>query len=59
MKIKFFTILKNIDNFYLFSRLYENYFNKINKKLSKKIINIPFSTSKFKGLNTFSRMLEK
>ena len=42
----------------MFSRLYENYFIKINKKLSKKLLIYTLLLPKFKGLNTFSRMLE-
>ena len=38
--------------------IYENYFKKFDKELSKRILNIHPSLPKFKGLNTFSRMLK-
>ena len=39
--------------------IYENYFKKFIKNYQKKIINIhPSLLPKFKGLNTFSRMLK-
>ena len=41
------------------SGIYENYFKKIYKKFWKKIINIhPSLLPKFKGLNTFERVLK-
>ena len=43
----------------MFSRLYENYFKKFYKNFGKKIINIhPSLLPKFKGLNTYSRVLK-
>ena len=42
----------------MFSRLYENYFKKFLENYKKKIINIhPSLLPKFKGLNTFSKVL--
>ena len=43
----------------MFSRLYEDHFKGIYTKISKKIINIhPSLLPRFKGLNTFSRILK-